>query len=163
MQYDSTTSAVGESSSLPPQRARREKDGLTDCSPALDQALELDALGDVHQHDRRVETLEPVLKEKGHFLHNHARTALRGFGGACGHPLADQRMDDGVEAQARVLVVEDKLPQPGAIDASIAHELGSELSDHLLEARASRFVRGVGRIVGVQHLRAELSQHRCNR
>src|SRR5258708_21708857 len=69
-------------------------------------------------------------------------------------------MHDRVQAMARVLVVEDELTQPGAIDAPVAHVLGTELANDGLESRTAGLVHGVGRVVRVDDGRADLFEHR---
>jgi NADPH-dependent 2,4-dienoyl-CoA reductase/sulfur reductase-like enzyme len=67
-------------------------------------------------------------------------------------------MNDVIQAVSGVRVFEDKLAEPGTIDAPFADEFGPKLTDHSLESRSVWLVHGMGRLIGIDDHRAEGSQ-----
>src|SRR6266516_2481943 len=141
-----------------------------DCSCAvlaqpspLPKPADLCILGHVDEQYVGVEVLEPVLKQQGHVLHNDGGPTHQRIRRLCGHPFPHERMDDRIEARARIRVVEDELAKARAVDLAVADVVWSELGLDQVESEAPWFVDGVSGHVRIQHHRAEVAKHRRDR
>src|SRR5205085_8789516 len=124
----------------------------------LHQTLDLHLLRRVHEHHAGEKAFEPILIEQRHVLHHHLCAAFDRLGGASGHPLAYQRMDDGVQSPPRLLVVEHQAAEPLAVDATVPADALPELAHHRFEARRARLVDGVAGLVGVDDRGSQLAK-----
>src|SRR6185295_6980719 len=75
----------------------------------------------------------------------------------------DQRVDDRVEIAAAIGVGEDDRAEPLAVDRAVGREhVAPEGLDDALPALAPGRVDAVADLVGIDHVRAELGEHRAD-
>jgi len=122
------------------------------------QTLDLDLAGDPDENGGWEQSFEFVLEQERDILHDHAGATCERLGGPRGHPLAHERVDDRVQAAARVRVCEHQLAEGLPVDTPVAHVVRAEVANHRLETRRSRLVDRVAGLVRVDDLGPELTQ-----
>src|SRR5487761_1162669 len=130
----------------------------SEAAPA-DKAVDLDLARDPHEDDGWKQPLQLVFEQQRNVLNDDVSASLQRLGAPLGHPVAHEWMDYLVQPAARVRVFEDQLAQRLPVDTPIAHVAVAKLANYCCESRRFGLVNSVARLVRVDYLGAELSQH----